>query len=65
MHAPPPAGFAIPTSRPDNPYVMAQGGNSPLLPYVWVVAVWYGSWRLTGPQVSMMVARAVWALWKP
>ena len=37
----------------------------PLLSYVWVVVVWYGSWRLTGPQVSMMVARAAWALWKP
>ena len=22
----------------------------PLLPYMWVVGVWYGRWRLTGPQ---------------
>jgi hypothetical protein len=36
-----------------------------LLLYMWMVGVWYGSWRLTGPQASMMVARAASALWKP
>jgi hypothetical protein len=36
-----------------------------LLLYMWVVGVWYGSFRLTGPQASMTVASADSGLWKP
>jgi hypothetical protein len=36
-----------------------------LLLYMWVAAVWYGSFRVTGPQASMTVASAASALWKP
>ena len=38
---------------------------SALLLYMWVGGVWYGSFRLTGPQASMTVASAASALWKP
>jgi predicted MFS family arabinose efflux permease len=41
------------------------GTNLALLLYMWVAAVWYGSFRVTGPQASMTVASAASALWKP
>jgi RNA-directed DNA polymerase len=39
--------------------------NLALLLYMWMAGVWYGSFRLTGPQASMTVASAASALWKP
>ena len=36
-----------------------------LLLYMWVAGMWYGSFRLAGPQASMTVASAASALRKP